>query len=235
MPLDALYLDIDGTLCRYGLEPQVALPRVAREHGVARDLDPDEYYLLYREVERERPGRPYREVSDEAYGRLLARSGYDDADLARRVGAAYRALRLGSLDLYPEALEVLDALHGEVPLGVISNGPADIQWEKLERFGLRRFFDAVVISGEVGVEKPDPSIFRLALERLGVEAPRSAHVGDNLEADVRGALQAGLTAAWVNREDAPAWIPKEVAVRPHLEVRDLRGILPLALGKPTPP
>lgn len=222
MTLRALCFDIDGTLCAYGLPPHQALEGACREHGVDAAPDPADYYALYKVVARERPRAGYRAVSDEAYRRLLARQGWDDADLAGRVAAAYRRSRLDSIQLYPETLEVLEALQGRVALGVISNGPGEIQWAKLEKFDLKRHFDAVVISGDVGVEKPEESIFRLALERLGAAARESAHVGDDPEADVLGAVEAGLTAFWVNRGVLPF---EGVEARPHYEVADLRGVL----------
>lgn len=224
--LEALYFDIDGTLCRYGARPATVLAQVTEALDIDARIDHEAYYALYREIARE-TGRGYESVSNEAYRRLLARQGYEDAELARRVAERYRAIRLESLALYPETREVLEALHGRLKLGVISNGPSEIQWAKLSRFGLRDYFDDVVISGDVGVDKPDESIFRLALERLGARPEASAHVGDDPSADVAGATHAGMRALWVNR-GVLAFEPGEPA--PHHEIQDLREILSLLDG-----
>jgi putative hydrolase of the HAD superfamily len=61
------------------------------------------------------------------------------------------------------------------------------------------FFDAHTISGHHGIEKPDPRLFQIALDSLGVRADQAAHVGDSLSADVVGARQAGLRAVWIDR------------------------------------
>ncbi|MFQ5871390.1 MAG: HAD family hydrolase, partial [Candidatus Geothermarchaeales archaeon] len=197
--LEYIYFDIDGTLCDYGLNPRAALRRVCEGLGIDAILDPSDYYELYKVVALERPGRTYEEVSNEAYRRLLERHGYGDAVLAREVADTYRRTRLESIGLYPETVKVLESISEEYPLGIISNGPGEIQWAKLDRFQLRDYFQTIVISGDVGVEKPGEAIFRLALHRARAKPGRSAHVGDSLRDDVKGALEAGLTSVWVNR------------------------------------
>ena len=90
----------------------------------------------------------------------------------------------------------LDALAGH-PMAVVTNGAACLQREKLAASGLADRFGAVVVSGEVGVGKPDAAVFRVALERLG--ADEAVMIGDSLDRDIDGALAAGLGAVWINR------------------------------------
>ena len=82
-------------------------------------------------------------------------------------------------------------------MAVVTNGAACLQREKLAASGLERHFDAVVVSGELGVGKPDPSVFRHALELLGADG--GVMIGDSLDRDIDGALAAGLDAVWINR------------------------------------
>ena len=89
----------------------------------------------------------------------------------------------------PAALARLRA--GGARLAVVSNWDVSLH-DVLERTGLRGLVDAVVISAELGAAKPDPAIFRAALERLGATAAEAMHVGDSMEADVAGARAAGL-------------------------------------------
>ncbi|MFQ5907691.1 MAG: HAD family hydrolase [Thermoplasmata archaeon] len=219
-----LFFDLDGTLCEYGLAPNAALRQACAAAGIDVDLDHHEYYDLYKVVQAERPTGGYEEVSDEAYRRLLASHGWDDPAVARRVAATYRRDRLASIDMYPETVEVLDQLRGEYPLGIISNGPGEIQWMKVQKFRLQPYFDTIVISGEVGAEKPEAAIFRLALERLKGRADAAAHIGDHLTYDVAGARGAGLLSIWVNRGGIP---PPDGSAIPHHEIHDLRELLPL--------
>ena len=76
-------------------------------------------------------------------------------------------------------------------LGVVSNANGTVR-KKLERVGLGRFFETVVDSAEEGIEKPDPRLFRIALERLGARAEETAYVGDIFKVDVVGARAARL-------------------------------------------
>jgi putative hydrolase of the HAD superfamily len=103
---------------------------------------------------------------------------------------------------YPEVPGVLARLReGGARLAVVSNWDVSLH-DVLERTGLRPLVDAVVISAELGVAKPDPAIFRAALQRLGVAADGALHVGDSLEHDVAGARAAGLDAVLVARNGA---------------------------------
>ncbi len=225
--LETLYFDIDVTLSEYGLAPNVALRQACEAAGIQANLDHHEYYDLYKVVQAERPTAGYEEVSDEAYRRLLAAHGWDDPAVARKVAATYRTDRLASIELYPETREVLDTIYGDYSLGIISNGPGEIQWAKVEKFRLRPYFTTIVISGEVGTEKPEAAIFRLALERLNGKAGASAHIGDNPHVDVQGSREAGLTSIWVNRGVFPS--PRGNAT-PHHEIQDLRELPPLLTG-----
>ena len=94
-------------------------------------------------------------------------------------------------------------LQEDYALGLVTNGASCLQREKLEASGLRRFFDVVVVSGEVGVGKPEAAIFRHALARLDAPAEATAMVGDSLARDIDGAVAAGLSAIWINRFRRP--------------------------------
>lgn len=100
--------------------------------------------------------------------------------------------------LYPEALGVLEALDGRRRLGIISNFDRRL-YPVLEHLGIRRFFETVTISSEVGLEKPDPRIFAMALAGLDAQAADAVYVGDDPEQDWRGAAAAGMRVYRVER------------------------------------
>jgi putative hydrolase of the HAD superfamily len=105
---------------------------------------------------------------------------------------------------YPEVPAVLEALRaGGARLAVVSNWDVSLH-DVLERTRLRPLVDAVVISAVLGAAKPDPVIFRAALERLGASAAGAIHVGDSVEHDVAGARAAGIEAILVARNGAQA-------------------------------
>lgn len=119
------------------------------------------------------------------------------------------------VECYADTTAALAAMAARVPLISISNGTAD-----LDRIGLHGHFRFSLLAGEVGVAKPDASIFLHACERLGVEPQHVLHVGDDPLADVIGARDAGLRTAWINRKGA-AWSHDAA---PDLVVNDLAAL-----------
>ncbi len=102
-------------------------------------------------------------------------------------------------EVYPEVPEVLQALHGKHKLAVISDFDGRLR-AVLRSFGLDQFFECVLISSEVGADKPDPQIFHLACEKLGVARESVWHVGDDPKRDWAGARAAGMQAFELDRE-----------------------------------
>ena len=126
-----------------------------------------------------------------------------------------------SFNPYPESVEVLEELKDlSVPLYVVSNW--DIELEKvLEDLGWTRYFDGIVASAVLGVEKPRREIFDEALRLAGVPADRAVMVGNDPVSDVRGASEAGVDSVYVARKDLAA--PEATYVIPDL--RGLPGIV----------
>jgi putative hydrolase of the HAD superfamily len=91
----------------------------------------------------------------------------------------------------PHAKEVLGRLRGRFKLAVISNADGKVE-EALEEKGLKCFFDFVLDSAVVGIEKPDPRIFELGLRKAGVKAEEAVYVGDIFSVDILGARRAGI-------------------------------------------
>jgi|DewCreStandDraft_1066081.scaffolds.fasta_scaffold12430_2 REG-2-like HAD superfamily hydrolase len=121
---------------------------------------------------------------------------------------------------YPEAPDVLGELRRRgLRLAVVSNWELDLP-EVLDRAGLRPFFDVVVASAAVGAAKPDPRIFRVALDALSVRPEEAVHVGDSYEADVSGARAAGVYPVLLDRDHVYRQVDCDL-------IRDLRELLPV--------
>lgn len=129
----------------------------------------------------------------------LARVHVSDHTLADDLAAEYRRVRRAGEVIDPEAEPLLASLARDHRLALVTNGSGDVQREKLSRTPFGRYFDAVVVSIEAGVGKPDARIFVVALERVGATAPEAVMVGDSLERDVRGARNADLRSVWIDR------------------------------------
>lgn len=97
------------------------------------------------------------------------------------------------------ALEVVDALRATHRIAIITNGLSDVQRPRLAASPIAPYVEALVISEEVGVAKPDPAIFAIALERMGGPDPGDVLViGDSLSSDIAGGVAAGIDTAWFN-------------------------------------
>lgn len=172
----------------------------------------------------------YREV---VWRDALARAGSTDAALAGVIAQAYVRARRSREIIDPDAEAVLADLARDHELALLSNGAADVQREKLSRTTLPRYFAAIVISGEIGVGKPDPRVFSMALQRLGADAGDTIMVGDSLPRDVVGAQRAGLRAVWVGRGATPdAGIIPDATIE---RLSDLRAALDALERRPASP
>jgi len=155
---------------------------------------------------------------------LLARHGVTDAEVAQRAQHWYLGNRFRGLVLFSDAQAVLAQvreLPGVRAIGLITNGPADVQRDKIDLLGLWPEIDFAVISGEIGVEKPDPAIFQEALRRGDAEPADAVYIGDSPEFDMEGARAAGIRRIWMNRAGAP-WSLQTPA--PEIETRSLTEI-----------
>ena len=142
------------------------------------------------------------------------------AELAERFPAERRNRPI----VYEETFQVLDALKGSYKLLLLTNGSPDLQQEKLLGVPeLTPYFDEIIISGDFGKGKPDASIFRHALERLGIEPEDGIMVGDKLTTDILGANTIGMTSVWVNRSGRT----RTEDIVPSHEISRLDELLPL--------
>ena len=98
--------------------------------------------------------------------------------------------------LFEGAGEVLASLQDEFRLGLITNGRRKVQSAKINSSGLHGFFDSILISGQVGVKKPDPAIFHLGLDALAVRPDQAVFIGDHPVNDIEAAAAVGMQTIW---------------------------------------
>lgn len=160
----------------------------------------------------------------ESWRRGLSALGVEDEALAETLAAKFAAERRNRPYIYEETMQVLEQLHGQVKLLLLTNGCPALQQEKLDGVPeLIPFFDHIVISGSFGKGKPDKEIFMHALELLDISPEQGVMVGDKLTTDIRGGLAAGLTTVWINRNDKTP----DPEIKPDYEIKHLGELLPL--------
>jgi putative hydrolase of the HAD superfamily len=145
--------------------------------------------------------------------------------LAIRIADRFTVYREDETFVFPGAHAVIDALKAlGVKLALVTNGAAGIQRAKVERFALTHRFDHIQIEGEHGFGKPDERAYLHAMRALGVEAPDTWMIGDNLEWEVEAPQRLGIYAIWIDTHGEG--LPPDAAIKPDRIIRSLTELRP---------
>ncbi len=219
---DLVLFDLDDTLCDYG-GARVGRLRIAFE--LAEETTGQSFVSPIDDLVSESIRIQPHGVDH--FPTLLADHGIDDPAAADAATRWFVSNRFHGLQLFADAIETLNFVRSsrvDRRLGMVTNGPADVQSAKIDLLGLRPYFDFCLISGAFGSWKPDRAIFLEALS-LGRAAPRKAvMIGDSAEHDIEGAEAAGIPTIWMNRHGLtwPEEIPSPTFVARNLgDVRQL--------------
>ena len=117
--------------------------------------------------------------------------------LAMTMSDDFLALTTAHFSLLPGAEEIVRYLAEKYPLTIVTNGFIEVQYEKFDKSGLKNYFSHIVLSEEVGCQKPNPRIFEEALRLNGLSADEVVMVGDSWYSDIQGAINAGIDQIWV--------------------------------------
>ncbi len=215
----AVFFDAGNTL--FEVHPSVGAwyAEVARQYGTVCDSrQVEEHFRAEWDIRSRGNASSRRQTPEDErnWWRGLVQAVMDRAGGVRRFEAffdeLYELFAGGRVwRVFPEVESVLSACRERgLVLGIVSNWDSRLP-RICEALGLTPKVDFVLASAVVGVAKPDPQIFHLALRRAGVAAAEAVHVGDSLQEDVRGATAAGLKALWLaraTRADAPPEVTK---------------------------
>ena len=121
------------------------------------------------------------------------------AALAEQLSADFLNLTTARFSLLEGAEELVRYLAKKYPLTVVTNGFVEVQYEKFDKSGLRDCFSHIVLSEEVGCQKPNPRIFEEALRMNGLQAEDVVMIGDSWNSDIQGAINAGIDQIWIRK------------------------------------
>jgi HAD superfamily hydrolase (TIGR01549 family) len=207
--VEIVFFDIGGVMYDdrvYAL----AWRRALREAGA--DFDDAAFEGEYAAARNQQNGSFRRRLTDRFLG-----PGANLAEL-ERVAARYWSYPIGALE--DDVRPCLEALSGRYRLGVIANQPRTVR-TVLDRDGLAGFFEVWGVSEDLGVQKPDPQLFRLTLQTAGVRGSEAAMVGDRLDYDMRPAREAGMRTIWMLRGEAPDEPSAEQLAEPDAAIHGL--------------
>jgi 2-haloacid dehalogenase len=235
---EAILIDADDTLFDFHRAEFFALERTFADHRL--QIPVDSFITKFREInaavwrEYETGQSTSAVIRTKRFIQLLRYLGLDGNPAVdpQSVSDSFIQHLAEAAFLVEGALELLETLRGSVPLILLTNGVSVVQRSRLAAANIEDYFRGIVISEEVGVQKPDPEVFRIALEHAtgnhgvatGRIAPnRAIMIGDNLHSDIQGALTSGLDACWFNIRGGT----NEGDVRPTYTVTSLAEIPPL--------
>ena len=234
----AMLIDMDDTiLSAYG-RPEIAWNKVAAEFSsefapllpqqvAAAVLDSARQFWASADAEWRLKLAEARQLVVRNGFAALAAAGQPalPMELAVRFADRFTAYRDEEMFVFPGAHDAIDALkaHG-VKLALVTNGAAEIQRAKVERFALTHRFDHIQIEGEHGFGKPDERAYLHAMQALDVTAPETWMIGDNLEWEIEVPQRLGIYAIWMDAHGDG--LPAGSSVKPDRIIRSLSELLP---------
>lgn len=213
---DAFLFDLYGTLVDIHTDEEKealwqACARELKDRGVIAHPEQlrEQYTQGVRELEaRDRLTRgPGAEIDLEPVFRGMLEAGGSPAfaDQVRAFSAFFRMASLEKLRLFPGAAELLRAIRQAGKRAyLLSNAQSLFTRPELDRLGLTELFDGILLSSEVGYQKPAPQFYRAMLEKYSLDPARTVMIGNDDEADCRGAAAVGLDSCYVATEQSPA-------------------------------
>ncbi|HET7497799.1 MAG TPA: HAD family hydrolase [Candidatus Eisenbacteria bacterium] len=223
LDLDDTILDDSGNVSHCWLE---ACRAHASELGA---IDPSALHAViertrawfWSDPDRHREGRLDLDAARREVVRAsLAEIGLETQSLAEKIAEHYRVQRHMGLEPLEDAIETVRWLREKgCRLALLTNGAAAAQRSKVARFQLAALFDLILIEGELGYGKPDPRVYKIALDELEASPRHTWMAGDNLEWDVAAPQRLGIYGIWVDRRGSG--IPPGNGTRPDRIVRSL--------------
>ena len=201
-----IFFDLDHTLWDFEKNSALTFEKIFQLNNIEIDLDRFlevyvpinfRYWKLYREEKIDKASLRYGRLND-AFNLL-------DIEVKRKMiyklSEDYITFLSSFNHLFEGTIEILEYLHLKYKLHIITNGFKEIQQGKLNNANIDKYFVTVTNSEMVGVKKPNPKIFKHALNVARAKQENSIMIGDNYEADILGALNIGLDAIYLNYHD----------------------------------
>lgn len=221
-----IFFDLDRTLWDFEKSSHQTLNEIIEEYVLIKMGVPsnEEFIKVYLEINESLWGL-YRQNKIEKedlrtrrFFSTLEHFGIKNDELAKSIGFYYVEQSPIKTNLFPNTIEMLEQLIGKFQLHIITNGFEEVQHVKLESCGINEFFKHIVTSEKTGCKKPEPAIFKDALQLAKATPEESLMVGDDLPVDLHGALDVGMDAAYFNPNGKVATERVTFEYKDHLEL-----------------
>lgn len=225
MKYKAILFDNDDTLMDFQTGNKNAIDLLMDELG----YDHPDRYNQYEKINTqcwkalEKGELNQNQVKYERFKRFLAK--YHIEGDYRQVADRFAQLLGKENTLLPGVEETLKTISKKLPIIIITNGITVIQKARFQNSLIKEFAKKIIISEEVGISKPDPDIFKIALDYIGIKPEEALMVGDGIESDVRGANDANIDVCWMNPTGKK--LPEELHV--EYEIKTIQDCIKIAL------
>lgn len=220
MKYEIIIFDADDTLFDFKKSEKEALKNTMIEYGIEYK---ESYHLkTYKDInsviwkELEQGLIKQKELNIKRFKRLLERLNldFDENEFAK----SYVKNLSNASFLYNNTTKVIENLYKEYRLSIITNGLKEVQDNRIRKSSIARYFENIVISEEVGVSKPDPKIFEIALGNMkSTDNSKVLIVGDSLTSDIQGGINFGIDTCWFN----PNNIINTKKIKPTYEISNM--------------
>lgn len=175
--------------------------------------------ILWELYDRNKIDRMY--IRENRFNMVLTQLGLREQDVPQDISEVYLSICPTKSNVIPDTFEVLDYLKGKYQMHIITNGFDDIQDTKLNSSNLRGYFDKIFTSEAVGFKKPSKEMFEKAVELIGTQKKSCVMIGDNLETDIKGALNAALDVIFFNPDHIKHDLQLTYEIQSLLELKNI--------------
>ena len=221
-----LFIDLDDTLFDFAGASREAFRETYELLGYSRFFASFDHWLGIYEPRNKELWQEYNagkinkaQLNKIRYNYPLEVVGHPDEELGARFGVEALSRIPHKNMLLPGALELLEYLAPKYEMYILSNGFMELQSQKMATTGLTKYFKRVILSEEVGVNKPAPAFFEYAFAVSGAQKDSTLMIGDAFDSDIIGAANVGIDQMFLNRKGE-----KNLPFRPTFEVSELREI-----------
>jgi putative hydrolase of the HAD superfamily len=224
MDIQHVFFDLDHTLWDFEKNSDLTFQKIFITNDISLEIDTFltvykpinfQYWKLFSEEKVTKNQLRYGRLKDTFVALNYAVSD----DLIDKIADNYLAFLPDFNYLFDGTFEILDYLKDKYTLHIITNGFDEVQYKKLKSSNIYHYFDKIITSESVGVKKPNLKIFSYALDLANADKVNSILIGDNLDADIKGALNAGMKAIHCNFGENTVTNSTIISVRSLLEIK----------------
>lgn len=227
-----LFFDLDHTLWDFEKNAEESLTELYQRHDLhLRQITANDFVSTYSRINAEMWELYHKGIIDKEHLRTqrfvktFVELGVEEQHVPDSLWDEYLELLPLRTNLLPYASEILQQFAGNFRMSIITNGFKEVQRHKMQNSNIFHYFEHVLISEEVGFQKPDKEIFELALNLHDAKPHEVLMIGDSLNADIQGAVNAGIHSVYFNPDK------KDGNHAANFEIQSLQQLPEIVLGK----